>query len=301
MKGVREPVPVYELEGVGAAAHALRRLARARAHALRGARRRHGDARAGARAGARRQRPGGRGRGRGRHRQEPAVLRVRRALPRAGTRVYEGHGVAHGKNIPFLPMLEVFRAYFGIERATATARRARRSPAAAAARRELPRAAAAALRLHGRPGPASAAPPMDPGSAAAPALRRAAPRGPGATRASPVVLIEDLHWIDAGSEAFLAQWWRRCRTRSAAARELPARVPRRLDAEVLLPPAPAGAARPRCDPGPARRSARQRPEPRRPRRRDPRAHRRQPLLHRRGRAVADRGGQLEGHAAPIGW
>jgi hypothetical protein len=31
-----------------------------------------------------------------------------------GMRVYEGHAVAHGRNIPFLPVLELFRAYFGI-------------------------------------------------------------------------------------------------------------------------------------------------------------------------------------------
>jgi predicted ATPase len=31
-----------------------------------------------------------------------------------GMRVYEGRAVAHGRNIPFLPILEVFRSYFGI-------------------------------------------------------------------------------------------------------------------------------------------------------------------------------------------
>ena len=31
-----------------------------------------------------------------------------------GMRVYEGRAVAHGRNIPFLPILELFRAYFGI-------------------------------------------------------------------------------------------------------------------------------------------------------------------------------------------
>ena len=31
-----------------------------------------------------------------------------------GMRVYEGHAVAHGKNIPLLPILELFRAWFGI-------------------------------------------------------------------------------------------------------------------------------------------------------------------------------------------
>jgi len=31
-----------------------------------------------------------------------------------GMSVYEGRAVAHGRNIPFLPILEVFRAYYGI-------------------------------------------------------------------------------------------------------------------------------------------------------------------------------------------
>ena len=31
-----------------------------------------------------------------------------------GMMVHEAHAVAHGKNVPFLPMLQVFRAYFGI-------------------------------------------------------------------------------------------------------------------------------------------------------------------------------------------
>jgi len=29
-------------------------------------------------------------------------------------RVYEARAVAHGKNIPFLPILELLRSYFGI-------------------------------------------------------------------------------------------------------------------------------------------------------------------------------------------
>src|SRR5713101_5309906 len=33
-----------------------------------------------------------------------------------GMSVYEGRAVAHGRNIPFLPILEVFRAYYGIDR-----------------------------------------------------------------------------------------------------------------------------------------------------------------------------------------
>ena len=48
-------------------------------------------------------------------RQEPAVLRVPRALPRGGAPSVPGStGVAHGKNLPLLPILQVFREYYGI-------------------------------------------------------------------------------------------------------------------------------------------------------------------------------------------
>ena len=60
--------------------HSFRRLALARPHALRRARRRHADARGRAHRGAGRKWSGRRHRGRGRHRQEPALSRVRRAL-----------------------------------------------------------------------------------------------------------------------------------------------------------------------------------------------------------------------------
>ena len=33
----------------------------------------------------------------------------------AGVLVLQASGVPHGRNIPFLPILEIFRAYFGIE------------------------------------------------------------------------------------------------------------------------------------------------------------------------------------------
>jgi hypothetical protein len=45
-----------------------------------------------------------------------------------GMRVYEGRAVAHGRNIPFLPILEVFRAFFGITAADDDRSPARRSP-----------------------------------------------------------------------------------------------------------------------------------------------------------------------------
>src|SRR5207249_5591575 len=68
--------------------------------------------------------------------------------------------------------------------------------------------------------------------------------------------------------------------------ELPARVPRRLDAEVLLPAAPPGAARPGSDWRAAARPLGHRSVARRTRGADPGAHGREPLLHRGDRAGA---------------
>ena len=86
------------------------------------------------------------------------------AAGRAAFRCSRARGVAHGKSIPMLPMLELWRAFFGI-----TERRRRRGDAgedrraAVADGRELPRGAAPSLRL----------------------VRRARPGEPGARQSTP--------------------------------------------------------------------------------------------------------------------
>ena len=48
-----------------------------------------------------------------------------------GFEVFEAQAQAHGRSIPFMPVLQLMRAYFGIERrANPTGSPARRSPAA---------------------------------------------------------------------------------------------------------------------------------------------------------------------------
>ncbi len=162
-------------------------------------------------AGAGRQRPGRRHRRRGGHGQEPPVLRVPRALPGARADRQRGRArVAHGKNIPFLPMLEVVPQLLRHHR--------RRSPTDVVRekiagrlllidesfRELLP----VVFEFFGVPDPERPPPRMDPEAQAAPALRGPAQGRARAAASSsqPVTLIEDLHWIDAGSEAFLEQW-----------------------------------------------------------------------------------------------
>ena len=84
VKGVRGPLRVHELMGLGPGARAARRRAGARLHPLRRTRGRAAHARARLRAGVRRGRAGGRGRRRGRGREEPALPRVPRAPARGG-------------------------------------------------------------------------------------------------------------------------------------------------------------------------------------------------------------------------
>ena len=122
--------------------------------------------------------------------------------------VFEGHAVAHGKNIPFLPMLQVFRAYYGITEQDSD-RTARDKIAGRlllldeSFREMLP----VLFEFFGVPDPDR--PPLR----LSPEVRerqlfavlRRLVR-PEVQTEPAVTLIEDLHWIDGGSEAFLEQW-----------------------------------------------------------------------------------------------
>src|SRR5262245_54199907 len=124
-----------------------------------------------------------------------------------GLPVDETRGVAHGKQIPLLPMLELFRAFFGI-----TGRDAERVAREKIAgrlllldetlREELP----LVFDLLGVSDPERPAPPMDPEALQRRlfALVRRVVQADG-QREPGMTLVEDLHWIDAASEAFLEQ------------------------------------------------------------------------------------------------
>jgi class 3 adenylate cyclase/tetratricopeptide (TPR) repeat protein len=126
-----------------------------------------------------------------------------------GCTVTVGHAVAHGKNIPFLPMLEAFRSYYEITHADAD---------------QVVQKKIEDRLLHVDPGLVEMLPVVfeffgvpDPDRPVRrnidsetrqrqlfEVLRREVREGNAGGQL--VTLIEDLHWIDAGSEAFLEQW-----------------------------------------------------------------------------------------------
>ena len=130
------------------------------------------------------------------------------AAGRAGLTIAVGRAVAHGKDIPFMPMLEVFRNYYGITDADSD--RAVREKIAGrllltdeSFRDLLP----VVFEFFGVPDPQHPVPRMDPEAKQRQlfaVLRKEMREGNVASQL--VTLIEDLHWMDAGSEAFLEQW-----------------------------------------------------------------------------------------------
>ncbi len=122
-----------------------------------------------------------------------------------GMRVYEGRAVAHGRNIPFLPIVELFRAYFGI-----TLEDDERSAREKIAGRMLllDQSFGEALPLLfdflGVSDPQRPAPRLGPEARQRQligAIRRLIQR---VTETQPTVtLVEDLHWLDAASAEFL--------------------------------------------------------------------------------------------------
>jgi class 3 adenylate cyclase/tetratricopeptide (TPR) repeat protein len=131
---------------------------------------------------------------------------LERCRPRR-TSVLVGRAVAHGKNIPYLPMLEVFRGYYGITEADSD--QAVREKIAGRLlltdegfRELLP----VVFEFFGVTDPKHPPPRMDSEAKLRQlfaVLRKEVQEGEAANGL--VILIEDLHWMDAGSEAFLEQ------------------------------------------------------------------------------------------------
>ncbi len=124
-----------------------------------------------------------------------------------GLSVFEGRAVAHGKNIPLLPILEVFRAYYGV-----TIEDDDRSAREKIAGRMvlLDNSFAGALPLLfdflGVSDPQHQAPRLDPEARQRQLLAVMRQVIQSVSEAQPTVtLIEDLHWIDDASGEFLAQ------------------------------------------------------------------------------------------------
>jgi adenylate cyclase len=125
----------------------------------------------------------------------------------AGMLVLHASGVPHGKNIPLLPILEIIRTYFGID-ARDDPRQAREKVAGRLLliddtfRETLP----LVFDFLGIPDPERPLPEIDPEARRRRVVavnRRLIERG------SPngfVILIEDLHWVDHASNAFVSDY-----------------------------------------------------------------------------------------------
>jgi len=125
-----------------------------------------------------------------------------------GFPIVEARGVAHGRNVPLLPMLELFRGYFGIQEHDAEL--AVREKIAGrlllldeSLREDLP----ILFNLLGVPDPERPLPAAAPDELQrrAYAAVRALVRADGQREKPAIVYFEDLHWLDAASDGYLAQ------------------------------------------------------------------------------------------------
>ncbi len=124
-----------------------------------------------------------------------------------GLRVHEGHAVAHGRNIPFLPILEVFRSYCGIS-VEDDDRSAREKIAGRMVLLDHSFADALPLLFDflGVADPERPAPRLDAEVRQRQLIGVMRQLIQSTSAAQPTVtMIEDLHWLDAASAAFLEQ------------------------------------------------------------------------------------------------
>src|SRR5262249_46221278 len=122
-----------------------------------------------------------------------------------GVRVHTAHCVAHGKMIPFLPVLELMRDFFGVteQDGDESARRKIAGPLLL-----LDQALTDALPLVfdflGVADPADPSPRMEPEARQRRLFALAKQIGQARSRREPsLLLLEDLHWIDGGSAPFV--------------------------------------------------------------------------------------------------
>jgi tetratricopeptide (TPR) repeat protein len=124
-----------------------------------------------------------------------------------GMAVYEARCVSHGKMIPFLPILEMLRGYFGVAEQDRN-EEARRKIAGTLLLldEELTEALPLLFDFLGVPDPERPVQRMDPEARQRQLFAFVKRLIHARSRREPaVLLIEDLHWIDGGSEGFLAE------------------------------------------------------------------------------------------------
>jgi predicted ATPase len=122
-----------------------------------------------------------------------------------GMAVFEAHGVSHGKAIPFLPILELFRGYYSItEQDSDLAAREKITGRMLVLDEALRDALSPMFEFLGVPDPEHPTPRIDPDARQRQLFAIVKRVVEAHSRREPgVTLLEDLHWFDRGSEAFL--------------------------------------------------------------------------------------------------
>lgn len=122
--------------------------------------------------------------------------------------VFEAHCLAHGKNIPYLPILELFRNYFDIK-AEDDASQARKKIAGTLLLLDptLQESLPVLFEFMGVSDPTHPPPPMDSEAKQRQLyeLVHRVIRAQDVQDQVTVTLIDDLHWVDAGSDGFVNQ------------------------------------------------------------------------------------------------
>jgi predicted ATPase len=122
-----------------------------------------------------------------------------------GLAVFEAHGVPHGKSLPLLPMLELFRSFFAItDQDTDQVARERIAGRFLLLDESLREVLPFVFDLLGVSDPERPSPAMDPQSRQrqlVAVVKRVTQLW--GRRQPAVTFLEDLHWFDGGSEAFL--------------------------------------------------------------------------------------------------
>jgi adenylate cyclase len=124
-----------------------------------------------------------------------------------GTPAYEAHCPSHGRAVPLLPVLELLRAYFGISEqdSDATARQ-KIAGRLVLLDRSFDEILPVIFDFLGVPDPERRTPAMDPEARQRQLFGLVRRLVQDRSSAEPVViLVDDLHWIDSGSDAFLDQ------------------------------------------------------------------------------------------------
>src|SRR5262249_2244382 len=118
-----------------------------------------------------------------------------------GMAVYSGHGVSHGKAIPYIPILELFRGFFGIsERDDEQAAREKIAGRMLALEETLRDALPLAFEFLGVADPEHPAPRIDPDARRRQLFATVKRVTKARSRREPAVtFLEDLHWFDPGS------------------------------------------------------------------------------------------------------